>query len=197
MHTKIGLLLLVMLASQITATPIFKQINSDEILILAEKSYQPDTTIGGSTFKNNSQNTFGIQLPFINDVQIGFNIDFFSLIPKNTTTKREYKIRAITPNILQNKIINPKLTQFYGVKIPVNIIAYKESGTIDKGDDEHIALGIEPLIGTSLNLYKTIFIQLKFSTLISYLPKLSHEQETNPKENIVYCLPKFSFSIIF
>ena len=27
MHTKIGLLLLVMLASQITATPIFKQIN--------------------------------------------------------------------------------------------------------------------------------------------------------------------------
>ncbi|RAP27531.1 hypothetical protein DID74_00055 [Candidatus Marinamargulisbacteria bacterium SCGC AG-333-B06] len=194
---KIIILLLILISSQISGKNIFQNLNNTDIMLIAGKSYQTETSIGSSTFTSNFQNTFGIQLPINNTLYLGCNIDFFSLIPKQSSSQREYKVRSITPSITQKKRSKYKFNHFYGLKIPIQMISYKESGTIDKNDDQLTSIGIEPLIGGSINLYKTISLQLEVSTCISYLPKLSHVTTPSPKSNIAYLLPKFSLLIIF
>tara|TARA_B100000427_G_scaffold283676_1_gene256120 strand:+ start:5283 stop:5873 length:591 start_codon:yes stop_codon:yes gene_type:complete len=191
------ILLLLLIATQISGYNIFKNISNEKILLTSGKSFQNNTTIGSSKFKSNFQNTFGIQLPIDNELSLGFNLDFFSLIPSNSTSKRQYKVRSISPSITKNTVGKNKLNYFYGLKIPIQIISYKESGTIDINDEELTSFGIEPLIGKSIPLSKIFSLELQLSAYFSYLPKLSHQSETNPEKNKLYFFPKLTSGIIF
>jgi len=191
------IIILLLTSTQVSAKNIFKELNNDEILLTTGKNYQIATKIGSSSFKSNFQNTFGIKIPINNTNLLGCNIEFYSLIPNNSTSNREYKVRAITPTYTTQFKKTQRSQYFYGIKTPIQIILYKESGTIDTGDEQLTAFGLESFIGSSITIYKTLSLQLEFGTLISYLPKLIHQSNTTPEKNKLYHLPKFSLSIIF
>ncbi len=191
------IIILLLTSTQVSAKNIFKELNNDEILLTTGKNYQIATKIGSSSFKSNFQNTFGIKIPINNTNLLGCNIEFYSLIPNNSTSNREYKVRAITPTYTTQFKKTQRSQYFYGIKTPIQIILYKESGTIDTGDEQLTAFGLESFIGSSITIYKTLSLQLEFGTLISYLPKLIHQSNTTPEKNKLYYLPKFSLSIIF
>tara|TARA_Y100000591_G_C21561640_1_gene558841 strand:- start:88 stop:675 length:588 start_codon:yes stop_codon:yes gene_type:complete len=191
------IIILLLVSTQVNAKNIFKELNNDEILLTTGKNYQIATQIGSSSFKSNFQNTFGIKIPINNTSLLGCNIEFYSLIPNNSTSNREYKVRAITPTYTTQFKKTQKSQYFYGIKTPIQIILYKESGAIDTGDEQLTAFGLESFIGSSITIYKTLSLQLEFGTLISYLPKLIHQANTTPEKNKLYYLPKFSLSIVF
>ena len=177
------IIILLLTSTEVSAKNIFKELNNDEILLTTGKNYQIGTKIGSSSFKSNFQNTFGIKIPINNTNLLGCNIEFYSLIPNNSTSNREYKVRAITPTYTTQFKKTQKSQYFYGIKTPIQIILYKESGTIDTGDEQLTAFGLESFIGSSITIYKTLSLQLEFGTLISYLPKLIHQSNTTPEKN--------------
>ncbi len=190
-------IILLLISYPIYGKNIFKEINNDEILLLIGKNYQKTTQIGSSKFKSNFQSTFGLQLPINENEYLGCNIDFYSLIPSNSDSSREYKVRSFVPNYIKYFKKQKKIHFFYGLKIPIQIILYKESGTIDLNDEQFISFGIEPLVGSSINIYKTISFQIIIESMLSYMPTLYHQSANNPEKNKIYNLLTISTGIIF
>jgi len=184
-----------LLTSQVLGESYIQNITKDNIKLNITQSYQTQTTIGSTILESNSQTTFGIKLPIKPEVYTTFMINFFNLTPKNSVSNRNYKIRAIIPGIEILPILKHSLSYHYGIQLPLNIIAYKNSGTIDNNDHEYISFGIEPYLGSTLFLSKSIVAQVQVSLFISYLPKLVHKIPI--QTNTFFILPKVSISLNF